>query len=350
MRPFRRVLRPLAEPPGRSLTKPDPRAREPRAVAGVAAGLKLASRPFAARPGPGDLSQCRPACLRASVLLRLARPAGRPLHGLHAPRPPANRLSGIFLRRESRYFSPASRDSASPRGRLPRIDRRRSRRDSSGSFAVRGAVSDRSMCSPFPPRLRAWDPRVRTRPARPSLFRDAGDDRAPEEPSASAACVARLVLQDPKAPRLVIVGARGWENEQVADILDRSVALKAHVVEISRLASADLVDLLRGARALLVPSFGEGYGLPVVEALRSARRSSRPTFQSFGKSRRGARHSSPPSMAGRGARRFAGSPTTRPTPRRTAPRRRSSSRPPGRAISSRWGSFSRPCDVRPECV
>ena len=77
----------------------------------------------------------------------------------------------------------------------------------------------------------------------------------------------RLVAENRNAPRLVIVGARGWENEQVADILDRGEALKAHVVELSRLPSADLVELLAGARALLAPSFGEGYGLPVVEAL-----------------------------------------------------------------------------------
>jgi glycosyltransferase involved in cell wall biosynthesis len=76
-----------------------------------------------------------------------------------------------------------------------------------------------------------------------------------------------LVTQDPKAPRLVMVGARGWENEQVADILDRSAALRAHILEIRDLASSDLVDLLRGARALLMPSFDEGYGLPLVEAL-----------------------------------------------------------------------------------
>src|SRR5271166_3915688 len=76
-----------------------------------------------------------------------------------------------------------------------------------------------------------------------------------------------LVLRDPQAPRLVMVGARGWESEQVADILDRSVALRGHILEIRGLPSPDLIDLLRGARALLMPSFDEGYGLPLVEAL-----------------------------------------------------------------------------------
>ena len=68
-------------------------------------------------------------------------------------------------------------------------------------------------------------------------------------------------------PRLVIVGKRGWENEQVLDLLDRSEALAPHVLEISDLSSRDLAALISGARALLAPSFDEGYGLPIVEAL-----------------------------------------------------------------------------------
>jgi glycosyltransferase involved in cell wall biosynthesis len=68
-------------------------------------------------------------------------------------------------------------------------------------------------------------------------------------------------------PRLVIVGARGWENEQVLDMLDRCEALKPHVAEASNLGSRDLAELIAGARAVLAPSFAEGYGLPIVEAL-----------------------------------------------------------------------------------
>ena len=68
-------------------------------------------------------------------------------------------------------------------------------------------------------------------------------------------------------PRLVIVGARGWENEQVLDMLDRCEALVPHVLEIQKLSSSELAQLIAGARALLAPSFDEGYGLPIVEAL-----------------------------------------------------------------------------------
>lgn len=68
-------------------------------------------------------------------------------------------------------------------------------------------------------------------------------------------------------PRLVIVGRRGWENEQVVDMLERCPALVGHVEELGGCPDARLSALLRGARALLLPSFAEGYGMPVAEAL-----------------------------------------------------------------------------------
>jgi glycosyltransferase involved in cell wall biosynthesis len=69
------------------------------------------------------------------------------------------------------------------------------------------------------------------------------------------------------APRLVIVGHRGWENENVLDLLDRCPALRAHVTELGPVPDSRLAPLLAGARALLMPSFAEGFGLPVAEAL-----------------------------------------------------------------------------------
>lgn len=68
-------------------------------------------------------------------------------------------------------------------------------------------------------------------------------------------------------PQLVIIGRRGWECEQVVDMLERSEAIRGHVVELSQCGDAVLSAYLRGARALLFPSFVEGYGLPLVEAL-----------------------------------------------------------------------------------
>ncbi|MFE1601417.1 glycosyltransferase family 4 protein [Methylobacterium sp. ID0610] len=69
-----------------------------------------------------------------------------------------------------------------------------------------------------------------------------------------------------RTPRLVVVGRRGWESENLIDLLDRSPAVRRHVIEVAGLSTAGLVRLMRGATALLMPSFAEGYGLPVVEA------------------------------------------------------------------------------------
>ena len=68
-------------------------------------------------------------------------------------------------------------------------------------------------------------------------------------------------------PQLVIIGQRGWECEQAVDMLERCAAIRGHVVELPRCDDAQLKAYMAGARALLFPSFVEGYGLPLVEAL-----------------------------------------------------------------------------------
>jgi glycosyltransferase involved in cell wall biosynthesis len=70
-------------------------------------------------------------------------------------------------------------------------------------------------------------------------------------------------------PRLVLVGRRGWEAENVVDMLDRCRAVRAHVTEVAGLSTQGLAALMRSATGLLMPSFAEGYGLPVVEAAAS---------------------------------------------------------------------------------
>ena len=67
-------------------------------------------------------------------------------------------------------------------------------------------------------------------------------------------------------PRLVVIGRRGWENEMVIDLLERSAALAPHVVELGDLSDGETHALLGRARALLMPSFTEGLGLPLMEA------------------------------------------------------------------------------------
>ncbi|MDD4915597.1 MAG: glycosyltransferase family 1 protein [Methylococcales bacterium] len=73
--------------------------------------------------------------------------------------------------------------------------------------------------------------------------------------------------QADKAPRLVIIGQRGWECDEVVDLLERCEILKNFVIELPRCSDQELSTWLHHARALLFPSFAEGYGMPLIEAL-----------------------------------------------------------------------------------
>lgn len=68
-------------------------------------------------------------------------------------------------------------------------------------------------------------------------------------------------------PKLVIVGQRGWECEQVIDLLDRCKVLHGIVLEKTGCSDTELATWLFHGQALLFPSFIEGFGMPLVEAL-----------------------------------------------------------------------------------
>ncbi|MBW8753568.1 MAG: glycosyltransferase family 4 protein [Sphingomonadales bacterium] len=71
----------------------------------------------------------------------------------------------------------------------------------------------------------------------------------------------------PSTPKLLIIGQRGWEAEHALAMIDRAPALKGHVRELGFCDDHELARWIAGARALLMPSFAEGFGLPVIEAL-----------------------------------------------------------------------------------
>jgi glycosyltransferase involved in cell wall biosynthesis len=70
-----------------------------------------------------------------------------------------------------------------------------------------------------------------------------------------------------EAPQLLIIGQRGWEAEDVFNLLDRNQQFRGRVTELNRCTDEELANHLSTARALLFPSRAEGYGLPLVEAL-----------------------------------------------------------------------------------
>jgi glycosyltransferase involved in cell wall biosynthesis len=70
-----------------------------------------------------------------------------------------------------------------------------------------------------------------------------------------------------RAPTLVVIGRRGWECENAVDMLERCGPLKGKVIEEASCSDARLHNYLLHAQALLFPSFVEGYGMPLAEAL-----------------------------------------------------------------------------------
>jgi glycosyltransferase involved in cell wall biosynthesis len=68
-------------------------------------------------------------------------------------------------------------------------------------------------------------------------------------------------------PRLLILGSRGWRNEDAFHRLDTAPCMGRTVFELAGLCDGAVAALLQGATALLFPSLAEGFGLPPLEAL-----------------------------------------------------------------------------------
>jgi len=77
----------------------------------------------------------------------------------------------------------------------------------------------------------------------------------------------RLAESGRTPPKLVLVGGRGWGDPSAVDLALRSPAVRGTVLEASGLGDGALRRLIVNARAVLAPSFAEGFGLPIVEAL-----------------------------------------------------------------------------------
>jgi glycosyltransferase involved in cell wall biosynthesis len=70
-----------------------------------------------------------------------------------------------------------------------------------------------------------------------------------------------------KAPHLVVIGQPGWDTDAVQAQLREPGGFAGLVHWVTDCDDAQMVQWLRGARALLFPSFAEGFGMPMAEAL-----------------------------------------------------------------------------------
>ena len=73
-------------------------------------------------------------------------------------------------------------------------------------------------------------------------------------------------MDEHRVPELRIIGARGWGNKEVFDILDNSPMMGRTVFELGPLSDREMKRHVAGATALLFPSLVEGFGLPPFEA------------------------------------------------------------------------------------
>jgi len=76
----------------------------------------------------------------------------------------------------------------------------------------------------------------------------------------------RYCEETPQPLSLKIVGGSGWGKEDIAGLVG-ALRLTQRVELLGKVDDSDLPALYRGARALLMPSLYEGFGLPVAEAL-----------------------------------------------------------------------------------
>ena len=70
--------------------------------------------------------------------------------------------------------------------------------------------------------------------------------------------------EDARDHQLVVVGGRGWMNDEFAALLE---AVRERVVVTGYVSDDDLVGLLGSAACFLYPSFLEGFGFPPLEAM-----------------------------------------------------------------------------------
>ncbi len=74
-------------------------------------------------------------------------------------------------------------------------------------------------------------------------------------------------LPEDEIPHLLIFGKRGWDIQNIVNMLERSPAIARYVSENNKATDEEIVQAIQASKAVLFPSFDEGWGLPIVEAL-----------------------------------------------------------------------------------
>jgi glycosyltransferase involved in cell wall biosynthesis len=91
------------------------------------------------------------------------------------------------------------------------------------------------------------------------------------EPRKNHLNLLKAIERIPECPLLVIAGGPGWENAEIMEEIVRS-SRKGKVLLLGYVPDDSLRHLYAGARAVVSPSWYEGFGLPVLEGLAAGSR------------------------------------------------------------------------------
>ncbi len=77
----------------------------------------------------------------------------------------------------------------------------------------------------------------------------------------------RLCASPGTAPHLIVIGSRGWHGGSILDQILRCETTRGRIHHVEGLSTQAMKALIAGSRGLLSPSFAEGFGLPIIEAI-----------------------------------------------------------------------------------
>ena len=76
-----------------------------------------------------------------------------------------------------------------------------------------------------------------------------------------------VISKNKLPPKLVIIGKRGWNNDKTFKLLDKLKAKSDSIIEINDASDAEVRFLTSRCQAVLLPSFIEGFNIPLAESI-----------------------------------------------------------------------------------
>ena len=193
-------------------------------------------------------------------------------HSLHPLLLPATRAAQVVTIHDLHFLAHPERTSAEIRRDYPALVRQHAHRAARIVVPSRftageverqlGVPAERiAVCPPGAP---AWTPRVSAPPDGYILFFSTIEPR--KNVGGLLDAYERLITTHRQAPELVLAGRAGEEARPWLERLARP-PLAGRVRHIGYVDPSNRLELYSGARLLVMPSFDEGFGIPVLEAM-----------------------------------------------------------------------------------